>query len=256
MPPLRTMTLTSLLLMLASCCSETPGEDITTLHEQTAIPGDSTDSGTRGQESDMAGSTPEISLASPGITSCTLSVRDDLAPFVATLYWVGPPETPEGFRMAHTMTVSSPGLGEAEFSQLEACYHSASEPDGYLVVEDMNFDGYRDIRLMRSPTAGPNTYWYLWLFDPGKGSFERALQWEALELVSPSFDPEQRMITSFHRDGMGIYGTEFYEVRDGVPVLVRAQSTQYESEDSSVTTVMELVEGEMVVVEKRFESID
>jgi hypothetical protein len=189
-----------------------------------------------------------LSLASPGMTSCTLSVRDGTVPFEVSLYWVGPPETPEGLRMAHTVTVSPLGSDEiTEFRGLEAYYHSSSVTAGYLVGEDMNFDGWNDFRLMRWPSAGPNTYWYFWLFEPETGNFGRAEAWEDAELVSPSFDTEEEMIVSFHRDGMGMYGTDYYTVLDDVPVLVRSENTEYLSRDSSVTTVTELVEGEMMV---------
>ncbi|MBN2587725.1 MAG: hypothetical protein JXA64_05900 [Candidatus Fermentibacteraceae bacterium] len=199
----------------------------------------------------------EVSPVSPGLTSCTLSVHDDLEPFLVSLYWVGPPETPDGFRMAHTVSMSPIGSDSVTtFQGLEAYYHGSSDVNGYLVAEDMNFDGYADLRLMESPSAGPNTCWYYWLFHPETGTFLRADIWEETGLVSPSFDPGEGVITSFHRDGGGFYGTEYYRVEDNVPVLVRSETTEYISPDSAVTTVMELIDGEMKVIGTSTEAIE
>lgn len=197
------------------------------------------------------------SAASPGLTQCTLSVRSDLEPFEISLYWVGHPEAVPGFRLAHTLT-AEPLIGDSivVFDGLESNYYENSELQDYLIAEDMNFDGYTDFRLMQFPTAGPNTYWYFWLFDPDTGTFFRSMEFEESSLVSPEFDQGSKMIKCFHRDGMGIYGTEYYFIEEGHLLLVRSEQTEFQGPDSLITTVTELVNDEMIVTERNVQEVD
>lgn len=64
------------------------------------------------------------------------------------------------------------------------------------------------------------------------------------------------MIKCFHRDGMGIYGTENYYVENGHLLLIRSEQTEYQGPDSLMTTVRELVNDEMVVTEQNVQEID
>ena len=179
------------------------------------------------------------SAASSGLTLCTLSVHSDQESFEISLYWVGPPDAAPGFRQAHTLTLKSTENGSVTvFDGLESNYYENSVLQGYLIAEDMNFDGYTDFRLMESPTAGPNTYWYFWLFDPDTGTFYRSGEYEESSLVSPEFDQDNRTIICFHRDGMGMYGTEYYGT------------------DSLVITVTELVNDEMVITEQNVQEVN
>lgn len=192
-----------------------------------------------------------------GVTSCTLSVGSDMEDFRVDLHWTGPPEVPQGFRMGHTISFTGLESGRCSvFEGLEAYYGSGLGTGGYLVAEDMDFDGYCDLRLMMSPTAGPNTYWYFFLFRPGEGIFQRAREWEDAGLVSPTFDPVERTMTCFHRGGLGMYGTDVYAVENGVPVRTRSVITEYESDGTVSTTVMELVDGRMQVTEVTVEQAE
>lgn len=199
----------------------------------------------------------DASAASPGLTVCTLSVHGTLECFEISLYWVGPPDAPPGFRRAHTLVISPMGEDTAMvFDGLDASYHESLDTQGYLVSEDMNFDGYTDFRLMEFPTAGPNTYWYFWLFNPDSGTFFRSAEYEGSNLVSPEFIQDEKMIRCFHRDGMGIYGTEYYTCDNDLLTLVRADRTEWSGPDSQVTTVTRLIDGEMVITELNMQVVD
>jgi len=194
---------------------------------------------------------PDIPSDSPEPTQCTLSVHSDLEPFEISLYSVGPPEVSSGFRQIHTLTVSPLGQDMTTvFDGLEANYYDGVELDEYFVAEDMNFDGFTDFRLMESPSAGPNTYWYFWLFNPETNMFQRAREYENSNLVSPEFIKDDKMIICFHRDGMGMYGTDYYVIENNAPVLTKTEETEYLETDSVITTVTELIDGEMVVTDR------
>ncbi len=199
----------------------------------------------------------EPSAASPGLTQCTLSVHSDLELFEISLYWVGPPDAAPGFRLAHTLTATSlDGDSVAVFEGLASNYYENSELGGYFIAEDMNFDGYTDFRLMESPSAGPNTCWYFWLFDPDTGTFFRSMEYEEIRLISPEFDQNNRTIISFHRDGMGMYGREHYTLENGHPLLVRSEQTEFQGSDSLITTVTELINDEMIVTEQSVQKVN
>ena len=239
---------TSLLIVLfLSSCGEAPVSD--TINEQLVD--------SERASIDSIGIEIGDSAASPGLTLCTLSVHSDREPFEISLYWVGSPDAAPGFRKAHTLTTKPLDEGGITvFDGLESNYYENSELQGYLIAEDMNFDGYTDFRLMESPTAGPNTYWYFWLYDPDTGTFYRSMEYEDSNLVSPEFDQDNKTIICFHRDGMGIYGTEHYFVENGHLLLVRDEQTEFQGPDSLVTTVTELVNDEMIVTEQTVQEID
>jgi len=184
-------------------------------------------------------------------TICTLSVHSDLDSFEISFFAVGPPDAVEGFQTIHKLVISPLGADSSiEFAGLEANHHDIAGFQSYFVEEDMNFDGYTDFRLLESPTAGPNTYWYFWIFDPEAGMFYRSLEYGNANLVSPEFLQEEQLIRCFHRDGMGIYGTDYYICEDDVPILVKAEQTEYSETDSIVTTVSELIDGKMTVTDR------
>ena len=235
------------MIFLSSCEEEVPVTD--TANEQ-LVEGESS-------PFDSIGIEMGNSAASPGLTVCTLSVHRDREPFEISLYWVGPPDAAPGFRQAHTLTTKPLNEGGVTvFDGLESNYYESSELRGYLITEDMNFDGYTDFRLIESLSAGPNTYWYFWLFDPDRGTFDRSMEYEDNNLVSPEFDQDNRTIICFHRDGMGIYGTEHYFIENGHLLIVRDEQTELQVQDSLVTTVTELVNDEMIVTEQTVQEID
>jgi len=199
----------------------------------------------------LAGSvpaSPESDLpttASPGLTSCTLQVAADIEPLLISVYWTTGEGLPDGFASAHTVMTAPLSGGEADRFQVDTRFHADLDPSGWFVVEDMNFDGFLDFRLMESPSAGPDTYWLFWLFDPGSGRFRRASEWESAGLVSPEFDPVERTIRSFSRGGYGLYTTTWFVVEDGIPEPVRMEITEPGEGDSLFLVTMERIDGVM-----------
>lgn len=102
---------------------------------------------------------------------------------------------------------------------------AASAGTAPLEVLDMNFDGYLDLRIVQFRSAGPNTPYLNWLFDPASGRFveSRALN----ELVSPRFDANRREIRSEWRDGPTRYGMDVYAYESGRLVPVRKEERAY-----------------------------
>jgi len=66
-----------------------------------------------------------------------------------------------------------------------------------FVLEDMNFDGMSDFRLLQLVPAGPNVPYYYWLYDSKTQQFQQDTSLE--EIVAPHFDPVKKIITSSFR---------------------------------------------------------
>ncbi|MBP6573927.1 MAG: hypothetical protein KA230_05725 [Flavobacteriales bacterium] len=88
-----------------------------------------------------------------------------------------------------------------------------------LMIEDVNFDGLEDIRLLswHSIEFYP-TYWY-WMFNADSKSFERDSTMD--EIVNPTFDHGDSVVHSWWREGVTVFGNEEYEFdEEGKLILV------------------------------------
>jgi len=118
-----------------------------------------------------------------------------------------------------------------------------------LEVLDMNFDGYQDIRLVEFRSAGPNTAYLHWLFDPPSGRF---LESPGLnDIPSAHFDTGRREIRSDWRDGAVRYGSNVYVFAEGRPVLVRKEEKTYQAPGTYMYEVRRRVDGVWRTVEQR-----
>ena len=123
----------------------------------------------------------------------------------------------------------------------------AGEPALFLL--DMNFDGYADMRIAEFRSAGPNTAYLNWLFDPASEKFVASR--ELNDIPSPEYDSASRQIRSSWRDGATRYGIDVYELRDGRPVLVRKEEKTYRAPGVYELKVSQLVAGAWKTVEQR-----
>ena len=124
-----------------------------------------------------------------------------------------------------------------------------------LVIEDMNFDGYLDMRLMQFISAGINIPYFCWLWDPAAQTFVYSEPLSAI--ASPSFDPETRLVYSSERDGASIYIENTYTyAQDGSLTLTARVTSAYDSDINIVIiTTEELVDGQMQVTNRQEEPL-
>jgi LysM repeat protein len=116
-------------------------------------------------------------------------------------------------------------------------------------VEDLNFDGYRDLRLMVEPVDTNQAKYAYWLYDPRRGRFVAN---EALSAISsPEVEVENQQIKSFWRDSASHYGMDIYQWLKEQPVLVQQEERLYTDEGLKVV-MKKRINGEMKVVSETF----
>lgn len=120
----------------------------------------------------------------------------------------------------------------------------------FFSAEDINFDGYEDIRLMNWWGATGNTGYVYWLFDPQKSLFARNN--DLSNLSNPMPHPETKTITTYGVGGMAgmIYGSRTYKFDDsGKLILIREEGQDWvENKKYFLKTISELKNGEMVII--------
>ncbi|VBB08170.1 Hypothetical protein LUCI_3435 [Lucifera butyrica] len=119
-----------------------------------------------------------------------------------------------------------------------------------FIVEDINFDGYKDIRLQLWHPAGPNIPYYYWIWDKDASTFIQNKELE--QITSPKVDIANQTIISYVRDGAATYYKRTYKYLDGHIQLIKELMVEYHKETTGeITThitVRELMDDEMMVV--------
>jgi len=92
-------------------------------------------------------------------------------------------------------------------------------------VEDVNFDGYSDLRLMVESNEMDQVKYAYWLYEPRRGRFiaNQALS----DIYSPEIDIEKQQIKSFWRQNTTHYGIDFYQWQENQPVLMEQEERLY-----------------------------
>ena len=192
--------------------------------------------------------------ASAGTHQVTERLREDMPPFVFTLEYTqelheGMYADEGGFFYIHSIIIARADNG-AEVQQISLnppAETFADEDYGFgLVLEDMNFDGFMDIRVMQFVSAGTHIPYHCWLWDAATHRFEYS---EALSAISsPMFDADRRQVLGFETGGPAEYIFTTYMFRDAELVLVGRTTTGYDYEGgTAIVTIEELIDGEMVV---------
>jgi hypothetical protein len=124
--------------------------------------------------------------------------------------------------------------------------------NGGFVVEDLDFDGYADLRLQEFLPASPNVPYLYWLYDP---QTEQFVFNEALRVITlPEVDPDTQTLRSFTRVNALTYEVNDYQFIDGTLTLVRQEINAY-SPTTRHVIIKERRAGELVVVEEFWEPV-
>lgn len=120
----------------------------------------------------------------------------------------------------------------------------------FFVVEDMNFDGHKDFRLLQSLSPGGNATYAYWLYNTTTKAFAQNGAYED-SLATVKFDQEKKLIHSYWSGGTE-YGSEVYKILKGKLVLIERETVMPEESGTTyyIRTVRQLVGGVMKVTSK------
>ena len=105
--------------------------------------------------------------------------------------------------------------------------------DGDLFVEDLNFDGFPDLRLMEG--AGVVNLAYLcWLWNPETGQYQYASRLYGYDVI---LDSENKQILTESRDGWGQYYTDTYAYDESGQLRHLKQVHEDYAEGTTTTTI-------------------
>lgn len=127
-----------------------------------------------------------------------------------------------------------------------------------FAIEDMNFDGYNDMRLLIGGIGtGHNLSYNYWLYDPESKTFKPTSIFD--ELTEPYFNASTETVTSYQWGGqMGSSSTE-YELHNGKLRVVAENSSSacdYTGNYLEGRTEYQYVKGKQVMVLDEQESFD
>jgi hypothetical protein len=115
------------------------------------------------------------------------------------------------------------------------------------IAEDINFDGYKDIKLRCS--SGVNENYIFYLYNPIKAVFE--LNNELTVVSNPVPNPKTKEIESYSRISGNVGQYDTYRFIDGKLTLIRQKTTSYNETDGELQyeeDILERKNGEMVPV--------
>ena len=133
--------------------------------------------------------------------------------------------------------VIAPNGEEQMLDQFDSLLPEGSEPDA-LYVEDINFDGYSDLRIMKYLPGGANVPYNFWVYNPQLSRFEEARAFEVV--LSPQVDNSSKLLISRQRVNAAEYLTEYYKPEGKEPKLVRREERTFRPDGSSVLKVFEV----------------
>ena len=120
-----------------------------------------------------------------------------------------------------------------------------------FVVEDMNFDGYADIRIIEFLPAGPNIPYTCWVWDKKVGQYVYDSELSAIPSLEVDF--ENKLIRCFGRASAVEHFEEYYRYIDGSLVRIKEVRTGPLDENDpnqGYSITHELIDGQWVMTEK------
>jgi hypothetical protein len=95
-----------------------------------------------------------------------------------------------------------------------------------IIIEDMDFDGINDFRIIAMLPPGPNIPYICFLWDKKSGKFIHADFLD--DITSPEFDSKTKTVTSSSRESANKYRKDVYKYSGGKLVLVKSVVKTYQ----------------------------
>ncbi len=163
--------------------------------------------------------------------------------------------TKDGYNyVANSITISNNGevIQKIEFVQNELTGYPTSYDENFgFTTEDMNFDGYKDFRIIYYVPASPNISYCMWTWNPKANQFEENRDLE--QIFSPVFDQDNKLIYSSTRGSATDHYEYTYQYIDGKLTIIKSIATGYvNNEDPQNTYYIEhqLIKGKWELIKK------
>lgn len=122
--------------------------------------------------------------------------------------------------------------------------------DDVFLVEDINFDGFKDLRHLAYAGVTGNRWYTHWIFNKDSAKFLSVQDYT--DFCNPHANPRTKEIETFERNGGSIWSKSFYKIRMGQFQLVRTLACEYVEERDGVEywryTLEKLVKGRMIFI--------
>jgi len=119
----------------------------------------------------------------------------------------------------------------------------------YFQTEDINFDGYKDIKLLILWGATGNEVYDFWLFDPNAEKF--IFNSQLSKAGNPIPNENTKELVNSWVGGMAgkVHGKETYKFIEGKLMLIKEEHQVWVQEKKHLLkTIKEMVNGEMAIV--------
>lgn len=150
---------------------------------------------------------------------------------------------PEEYSSLTTFSILDANNNEVQKIEVEQSF-----PDSSITVEDMNFDGHSDIRIVNLVAANGNTNYSCWLYNPNSQKFENNKTLNML--IDPIFHQNTKQVETTWKEGYGTYGHETYQYQNNKYLLIESGYTNMneEGEQKTTTTKYKIVDGKSVKI--------
>lgn len=139
-------------------------------------------------------------------------------------------------------------LKKGQIHQTLEGFESDVQQNEDVIVEDLNFDGYPDIRLLQYLPATPNIPYYYWLYDTALGKYVRNVEME--KITSPALDMTNQSILSQWSKSRTLVGTDYYQFKGHQLKLIKQEVQEYTDPNTYVLTVKKPMGDSLQVVKK------
>lgn len=140
------------------------------------------------------------------------------------------------------------GIGNETFVQKLEARMGESPIGNFFEIQDINSDGYNDIRLTNTWGATGNTFYNYWLFDPSKNIFVENTDLSSLSNPTPQL--QTKTITTYKTGGMAgcIYTKGTYKFdSDGNLVPIRLEKQDLIEGNKNFTKVISELKGDVMI---------
>lgn len=183
-----------------------------------------------------------------GIHAFEFQIHEDLKPYIFKLY---------GNKSNHIEKIEIIIKGEASpfqsiYTTSQSPYQSPYKGAKYFEAVDMNFDGYKDIRLLDWWGATGNKGYRCWLYNPKKKRFY--INRELGGLSNPRFDCKKKKIYTSGTGGHAgmIHCISILTFISGKLICLESERQDYVKEKNHYLRIRsKLINGKMVEVERK-----